>query len=165
MTRSGRPVRPFRLAGGRTGSASAIVLAVLLAACGTISTSAPVPTPADFQGIAGAVVQRGIRIDHIVSGDAGCHDANLARTAIGFDAVGLDQATRVRLYLYIFRDRATYQRLRSTIDTCARTYVTDPTTYESVETSPYVIAGQGPWGQGFKTNLRAAIDEAAGTGN
>ncbi len=140
-------------------------MAILVAACGTISTSPPVPTPADFQGIAGAVVQRGIRIDHIVSGDAGCPDANLAKTAIGFDAVGLDQATSVRLYLYIFRDRATYERLRSTIDSCARTYVTDPATYESVETSPYVIAGQGPWGQAFKSNLRAAIDEAAGTGN
>ena len=142
-----------------------IAAALLVAGCGTISRSAPAPTPADFQGIAGDIVQRGIRIEHIVSGDAGCPDQQLGKTAIGFDAVGLDQATPVRLYVYIFRNRATYERLRSTVDSCARAYVTDPETYESVETSPYVVAGQGPWGSSFKTNLRAAIDEAAGTGD
>ncbi len=144
--------------------AGLVVAVAVLAGCGTISHSAPVPTPADFQGIAGGIVQRGIRISHIVSGDAGCPDVDLGKTAIGFDAVGLDQATSVRLYVYIFRNRATYERLRSTIDACARSYVTDAETYEAVETSPYVLSGQGPWGASFKSNLRAAIDEAAGTG-
>ena len=43
--------------------------------------------------------------------------------------------------------------------------MTDPETFESVETSPYVVAGQGPWAPAFKDNLRAAIVEAAGTAN
>jgi hypothetical protein len=141
------------------------MVALLVAACGTISSSGPVPSPADFQGIAGSIVQRGIRISHIVSGNGGCADQNLGKTAIAFDGVGLDQATPVRVYVYIFRNRATYERLRASVDDCARAYVTDPATYESVESSPYVIAGQGPWGPTFKTNLRAAIEEAAGTGN
>jgi hypothetical protein len=148
-----------------SGAIGLLGLACFLAACSTISRTPPEPTPADFQGIAADVVQRGIRIEHIVSGDPGCSNPDLAKTAIGFDAVGLDQATPVRLYVYIFRNRATYERLRSTVDTCARSYVTDPETYESVETSPYVLAGQGPWGAAFKTNLRAAVDEAAGTGD
>ena len=148
-----------------SGGLGLLVAAILVAACGTISRSAPAPTPADFQGIAGDIVQRGIRIEHIVSGDAGCPDQQLGKTAIAFDAVGLDQATPVRVYIYIFRNRETYERLRSTVDSCARAYVTDPETYESVEKSPYVVAGQGPWGASFKTNLRAAIDEAAGTGD
>jgi hypothetical protein len=142
-----------------------VVVVVLLAGCGRISTAPPAPTPADFQGIAGDVVQRGIQVSNIVSGDAGCDDAGLAKTAIGFDAVGLDQAKPVRLYLYIFGNRDSYERLRATVDACARSYVTDPGTYESVETSPFVLSGQGPWGQNFKTNLRAAIVEAAGTGD
>jgi hypothetical protein len=150
-------------------ASSAIVrfglVAILVAACGTISRTPPVPTPADFQGIAGFIVQRGIQISRIVSGDAGCPDPALGKTAIGFDAMGLDQSTPVRLYVYIFRDRATYVRLRATVDECARAFVTDPTTYDSVEASPYVLAGQGPWGATFKTNLRAAIMEAAGTGD
>ena len=79
---------------------TALLLAgLVLAGCGQIRQSAPVPAPADFQGIAGDIVQRGVRIDHIVSGDAGCPDTDLGKTAIAFDAVGLDQATPVRVYL------------------------------------------------------------------
>ena len=114
--------------------------ALLVAGCGTISRTPPAPTPADF-----------------------CDDAGLAKTAIGFDASGLDQATPVRVRVFIFRNRETYERLRATIDQCAAGFVTDPETFESVETSPFVVAGQGPWGSTFKDTLRAAIVEAAGT--
>ena len=142
-----------------------LAMAALLAGCGTISRTPPAPTPADFPGIAGVLTQHGIRLDKIVSGDAGCPDIELGKTAIGFDASGLDQATPVRVHAFIFRNRATYERLRATIDRCAAAFVTDPETYESVETSPYVVAGQGPWGTTFKDNIRAAISEAAGTGD
>ena len=158
---------PERRSPARAGLAAAgiALVSIVLAGCGTISRTPPLPTPADFQGIAGDIVQRGIAVSHVVSGDPGCADADLAKTAIAFDAVGLDQATPVRLYLYVFRNRETYQRLRSTIDGCAQTYVTNAQTYDSVETSPFVISGQGPWGAQFKENLRAAIVEAAGTGD
>jgi hypothetical protein len=145
-------------------SAFQILAGLLVVGCGQILQTPPAPTPADFQGIAGDIVQRGVRIDHIVSGDAGCPDADLGKTAIAFDALGLDQPTPVRIYLYIFRNRETYERLRSTVDACARSYVTNADGFESVETSPYVLAGQGPWGASFRANLRAAIEEAAGTG-
>ena len=160
------PRAPSRL---RSALLAGIVLggAVVAAGCGTISRTPPAPTPADFPGMAGVLTQHGIHVDPatIVSGDAGCDDANLGKTAIGFDASGLDQARPVRLHIYIFRNRAAYERLRSTIDQCAASFVTDPDTFESVETSPYVVAGQGPWGSTFKDNLRAALTEAAGTGN
>ncbi len=140
-----------------------VVLAVVTG-CSTISKNSPAPTAADFPGIAGVLTQHAIGVDHIVSGDAGCDDVEIARTAIGFDASGLDQVTPVRVRIYIFRNRATYERLRSTIDTCAAAFVTDPETYESVDTSPYVVAGQGPWAPRFRDAIRAAISEAAGTG-
>ena len=153
--------RPGRLAG------LLLVGVGIVTGCGTISRTPPAPTPADFPGIAGQLTQHGIRVDPatIVSGDAGCNDANLGKTAIGFDASGLDQPTPVRVHVFIFRNRATYERLRATIDACASAFVTDPATFESVETSPFVVAGQGPWGPTFKDNIRAAIVEAAGTGN
>jgi hypothetical protein len=161
-------VRPFplvaRIAGGVRRASALAIVAVLLAGCGTISRTPPVPTPGDFPTIAGAITNRGIHLGTIVSGDPGCPDQNLAKTAIAFDASGLDQASPTRIYIYIFRNRQTYERLRSTIDACAASYVTDPETYESVETSPYVVAGQGPWGPQFRAALRAAIDQAAGTG-
>ena len=72
--------------------AAVLLAAALVGACGTISTTPPAPTPADFQGIASEITKRGIAIDHIVSGDAGCTDPALIPTAIGFTANGLDQA-------------------------------------------------------------------------
>ena len=145
---------------------AAVILAMaLVSACGTISTTAPAPTPADFQGIASELTKRGIEIDHLVSGDAGCQDPVLIPTAIGFTADGLDQATPTRVYIYVFRNRDSFERLRATIDGCARSFVTDPETFETVEQSPFVVAAQGPWGPQFEAALRDALEVAAGTGN
>ena len=140
-------------------------VALAVAACGYVETTPPAPTPADFGGVAVEFAKRGIVLDHVVSGDAGCADKVLAPTAISFDARGLDQATTVRIYTYVFRNRATFERLRSTIDDCARTFVTDPATFESVEQSPFVLAGQGPWGAKFEAALRQGLELAAGTGD
>lgn len=145
---------------------AALALAMALVnACGTISTTAPAPTPADFQGIASELTKRGIAIDHLVSGDAGCQDPVLVPTAIGFTADGLDQTTPTRVYLYIFRNRDAFERLRATIDECARSFVTDAETFETVEQSPFVVAAQGPWGSRFEAALRDALEVAAGTGD
>ena len=141
------------------------LVALLVAACGVVSTSPPAPTPADFPGVAIELVKRGVVVEHPVSGDAGCSDRTLAPTAISFDASGLDQSTVVRIYLYIFRDRAAFERLRASVDDCARTFVTNPDTYESVEDSPFVVSGQGPWGSLFTTALRDGLKVAAGAGN
>ena len=139
-------------------------VALLVAGCGIVSTTPPAATPADFPGIATEFAKRGIHLDHVESGDAGCADRVLAPTAISFDASGLDQARIVRIYVYVFRDRATFERLRATVDDCARSFVTDPQTFESVEQSPFVLAGQGPWGTKFEAVLREGLQVAAGTG-
>lgn len=159
------PLDRARLRGARPALATLLVVAAILAGCGTISRTPPVPAPASFPEIAAVLTRAGIQVTSIVSGDAGCAIGDLDKTAIGFDAAGLDQPSPVRVHIYIFRNRTTYERLRSSIDTCAQSFVTDPATFESVETSPYVVAGQGPWGSAFKTALRSAITEAAGTGN
>jgi len=148
----------------RTAAAGAI-LALAVAACGAISTSPPAPTPADFGGIANELGKQGVTVTHIVSGDAGCDDRELIPTAIAFDASGMDQATPARIYVYIFRNRSSFEKLRSRIDTCARSFVSDPETFESVEQSPYVLAGQGPWAPRFEAALRAGLEVAAGTGD
>ncbi len=142
-----------------------LFVGLLAGACGTISTSAPVPTPAGFPGIASVLSDRGIAVTNIVSGDAGCDDPTIAKTAIGFDAAGADQTAPVRVHIFIFRNRDTYLRQRAAVDECAKAFVTDPATYETEESSPYVAAGQGPWAPGFKERLRAALVQAAGTGD
>lgn len=145
--------------------AAAVVVAAAVGGCGPISTSPPAPTPADFQGIATELVKRSITIGDIVSGDAGCDDRVLIPTAIGIDAGGLDQPESVRIHLYIFRNRASFEKLRASIDACARSFVTDAQTFETVEQSPYVLAGQGPWSPRFEAAIREALEVAAGTGD
>jgi hypothetical protein len=151
------PTRPLALC-------LALFTALAVSACSFVETAPPSPTPADFPDTAIQLTQRGVLIDRVVSGDAGCDDKVLAPTAIAFDASGLDQASKVRVYLYVFRNRESFERLRATIDDCARTFVTDPETYESIEDSPFVLAGQGPWAPKFKAALRAGLEAAAGTG-
>lgn len=139
-------------------------MALVAAACGVVSSSPPAATPADFVGITSELAKRGVGVNHFVSGDAGCADTVLTPTAIAFDAKGLDQPDDVRIYLYIFRNREVFERLRSSVDACAASFVTDPETFESVEESPYVLAGQGPWGAEFEGALRDGLHAAAGTG-
>jgi len=152
-------VPPFRIA------SAVLVAALLVGGCGAVAVTPPAPTPADFTGIATELTKRGLVLDKLTSGDAGCDDQTLTQTAIGFDAKGLDQRDPVRLRIYIFRNRDSFDRLRSTVDTCARSYVTDPDTYEAIEQSPYVLTGVGPWPPQFKAALEQALEAAAGTGD
>ncbi len=141
-----------------------LIVAFVAAACGTISTTPPAATPADFPGITAELANNGIGVNHFVSGDAGCADPVLTPTAIAFDAKGLDQLENVRIYVYIFRNRQAFERLRASVDACAASFVSDPETFETVEESPFVLAGQGPWAPDFENALREAMAEAAGTG-
>lgn len=111
------------------------------------------------------LTKAGITVSSVVSGDAGCPDASLAKTAIAFDASGLDQLQPVRMRVYVFRDHDTWQRLSGSVATCAQSYVTDPATYESLAPSPYVVSGQGPWAADFAAALKTAFTVAAGSGD
>lgn len=145
---------------GRHPIAAAMV-AILIAGCDSLAPGSPPATPTDFAGIVAELSAVGIAVDHVVEGDPGCPNERLARTAISFDATGLGQSTATRIYLYAFKDDPTYQELRPAIDTCARSYVVDPSAYAAVDASPYVFAGPGPWAPAFKDALRTALQRAA----
>jgi hypothetical protein len=139
-------------------------LTLVVVACGIVSSSAPPATPTDFPGITGRLAAAKISVSAYRSGDAGCSDPDLVPAAIRFQAAGLDQATPVTLYLYVFRNRDAWERHRAQIGPCAQSYVTDPQTFGEIEQSPYIVAGQGPWAPGFEAALRDVLVNAAGTG-
>jgi len=149
---------------GRMWFVALVLTALAVSGCGTISSTPPPATPTDFPGLAGRFNAAGIGVSDWVSGDAGCGDPDLVPTAISFDARGLDQAADVHLYLYVFRNRASFERLRDRVGPCAAAFVTDTETYEEIQESPYVLAGQGPWAPEFEVAVRATLKEAAGTG-
>lgn len=153
---------PNRRADLGRGLAAAFILAFALAGCGALLVSPPPAEPEAFPGIAGRLGQFGIDVTSWTSGDAGCDDSTLRPTAIRFTADGLDQSSPLTLRIYIFRDHATWDRRLADVDTCVGTWATDPATFEIVQASPYVVAGQGPWPPQFADALRKGIEASAG---
>jgi hypothetical protein len=148
----------------RLAAPAFLVLALSVAGCAGLLESPPVPDPEAFPGISGQLGRFGVDVANWTSGDAGCGDASLSPTAIRFDAHGLDQAAPILLRIYIFRDRAAWERRLADVDACAAAWADDPATFEIVQVSPYVVAGQGPWPPEFEAALRRGLTEAAGTG-
>jgi len=147
------------------GLAAALLLGVMLVGCSALRVSPPPPGPEPFPGIAGRLGQVGIDVSSWTSGDSGCEDPSLNPTAIRFTASGLDQSTPLTLRIYIFADRAAWDRRLADVDTCAGSWTTDPSTFQIIQTSPYVVAGQGPWPPQFAEALRKGIHAAAGSGD
>jgi hypothetical protein len=146
----------------RPGLLAALLAAgLVLAGCSAFTPQTPQPTATTFAGIVSELALVGVGVKNVVAGDPGCDDQRLARTAISFDASGVDQAEPTRVYLYAFKDEKAYDELRPVVDLCARTYVTDPEAYATVDATPYVLAGPGPWAQGFEDGLRQALGRAA----
>lgn len=148
----------------------ALALAVLgalgaaaIAGC-RATPGSPEPSTTGFEVVRGILASKGIALTDVRSGDPGCSDPQLVPTAIRLDLDGLDQPTPVRAHLYVFRNHASYDKLRSAVDACARAYVTNPDGYEAIDASPFVLAGQGPWAPQFVAALRAGLTEAAGAG-
>lgn len=145
----------------RVAVAMALGAAALLSGCARVLETAPAPTPGDFPALASALAARGITVDRIASGDAGCQDAELARTAIRFWASGADQAAPVMARVYIFGTQAGYDRRRQSVDACARSYITDPAQLQQVDAAPFVLMAQGPWAPTFAADVKAAVREVA----
>lgn len=141
--------------------AGIVALAQVAAACSAFTPQTPKPTATTFAGIVSELARVGVGVENVVAGDPGCDDQRLARTAISFDASGVDQAESTRVILYAFKNTAAYDELRPVVDLCARSYVTDPAAYASVDATPYVLAGPGPWAPDFQDALRDALGRAA----
>jgi hypothetical protein len=143
-------------------SAIATLLAFSLVGCQALASTPPPPTPADFAGIVAFLASEGIGVQDVRTGDAGCDDRQLIGPAISLRASGLDQAAPATLHFYLFKGAPAYEKLRSAVDACAASFVTDASTYESIDAMPFVAAGQGPWAPGFSEALRTALTKAAG---
>ena len=145
--------------------AVAAIACLSLAGCSALLEAAPTPTPQPFPGIAGELGRVGVDVLAWTAGDAGCDDPSLSPTAIRFEAQGLDQPTPVAIRIYIFKNREAWSRRTADVETCAAAWATDPATFELLNVSPYVVAGQGPWPPGFDAAVREGITAAAGTGD
>ena len=135
-----------------------------LAGCADVLQSPPTPNPEPFPGITGQLGRFGVNVLSWTSGDPGCDDLSLSPTAIRFEAQGLDQPTPVQLRIYIFRNREAWERRKADVDTCVAAWAEDPASFEILNESPYVLAGQGPWPPGFEDAVKKGLKESAGNG-
>ena len=152
----------------RSGRALAVLVlltSLVLAGCSALLEAAPTPTPQPFPGITGELGRVGVEVLSWTAGDAGCDDPTLSPTAIRFEARGLDQKISVQLRIYIFKNREAWDRRSADVEACAIAWATDPATFELLQVSPYVVAGQGPWPPQFAAAMREGITAAAGTGD
>ena len=152
---------PVRRISRLTIAAALMAVATVATACSAFTPQTPKPTAPTFAGIVSELARAGVGVENVVAGDPGCDDRRLARTAISFEASGVDQEMPTQVYLYAFKNASVYDELRPVVDLCARSYVTDPESYASVDATPYVFAGPGPWAPGFEDALRDALGRAA----
>ena len=145
-------------------AAAAVLLAAIAGGCSGLLQSAPVPDPESFPEIAGQLGRFGVTVESWTAGDPGCDDPTLSPTSIRFAARGLDQSTPVTLRIYIFRNRDAWDRRSADVEACAAEWADDPASFELVQVSPYVLAGQGPWPTEFDKAIHQALTEAAGNG-
>ena len=131
---------------------------------GTRIGDLPAPSPANFPSIAAQLAAAGITVTDQVSGDAGCKDSaarvrprSASPPRASTSRAGPDPPLHLRRPRDLVRACELGLGLRPS-------FVTDPETYESVEPSPYVLAGQGPWGTQFRDTLRQVLTTAAGDG-
>jgi len=143
---------------------AAFLLAFVAAGCSKILDQPPTDAPQPFPGIVGELGRFGITVSSWTSGDTGCDNPDLSPVAFRFIAQGLDQPTPIVLRIYIFGDHAAWDRRLADVDTCASSWATDPASFQQLQISPYVVAGQGPWPPSFAEALRKGITESAGSG-
>jgi hypothetical protein len=141
-----------------------LLLSISLAGCADVLQSPPTPNPEPFPGITSQLGRFGVDVLTWTAGDPGCDDPSLSPTAIRFEAQGLDQPTPVQLRIYIFRNREAFDRRKADVETCVAAWAEDLPTFEILNESPYVLAGQGPWPPGFEDGIRKGLKESAGNG-
>ena len=141
--------------------------ALLFAACGTLVTSPPLPTPADFTGIFERWALNGISVHERTSGDAGCGDPSLADNAVHVVVSFGARDPRRDVYLFHFRNRVRWADGGPVVDACQEVFEAMSSRaggpVQRVDVSPYRAFGDG-WSPELREALESGLEEAAGDG-
>ena len=82
--------------------------------------------------------------------------------AIAFELSGGGLEDSIQARVYRFKNDESYQKLRTSVDTCAAAWISDPATLLMVDASPYVLVTEGAPAGAAADAIRAAVREAAG---
>jgi hypothetical protein len=160
------PLRRDRRWTARSKLAATVSLALLLVACQANDPAAA--TPRDNAGVLEELARHGVTAVEQRSGDTGCGDASLVANAIHWRLrVGSDPTPR-DVYLFRFKDRATFQQNAAVVEACRQAFEARSSraggVVDAVAISPWRAFGDG-WSPELQDSLTAALTLAAGNGD
>jgi len=124
-------------------------------------------TPRDSAGLLEELGRHGVTAVEQRAGDPGCADASLEPNAIHWQLIIGDDPTPRDVYLFRFKDRATFDAGAAAVDACREAFAgrTDRAggTVQHLEISPWRAFGDG-WSTGLIDALQASLILAAGNG-
>lgn len=153
--------RVVRLLAGVTGAVA------LLAGCGSVVGSPPLPTPGGYTEIFEAWALNGIAVHERTSGDPGCGDASLADNAVHVVVSFPPDPTSRDVYLFHFRNNVRWADEEQLVDACQAAFEAVSARaggpVSRIDVSPYRAFGDG-WTLELKAALEHGLASVAGDG-
>jgi hypothetical protein len=151
----------------RRSIALGAVSALTVAACGSVVTTMPLPTPADAIGIFEQWALRGVAVHDRTSGDTGCSDPSLDDNAVHVVVSMGAGGERRDVYLFRFRNRVRWADGAPAVDACQGQYEARSArvggSVDRVDVSPYRAFGDS-WSPELRAALESGLVVAAGDG-
>jgi len=141
---------------GLSRIASALLPALLAAACGAAAT----PTPDDMTGLLNELESHGAHVEDILAGDAGCPDSELHSNASRLTVTSGGRDYDV--YLFRWRRPTDYDAANAAFQDCVGAFTTarGSVDVEILEVAPWRAFGGG-WTAGLKDAIESSLSAAA----
>lgn len=153
--------RAVRLLMGVTGAVA------LLAGCGSVVGSPPLPTPGGYTEIFEAWALNGIAVHERTSGDPGCGDESLADNAVHVVVSFPPDPAPRDVYLFHFRNSVRWADEGPKVDACQAAFEAISARaggpVSRIDVSPYRAYGDG-WTAEIEAALKRGLASVAGDG-
>jgi hypothetical protein len=151
----------------RTGLPRGVWLAALavallcLTGCGVFV--APSPTPAAMDDVIAGLVLRGVTVEHLTSGDAGCPGSQLYRNGVHFTVATASDSPSYDVFLLRWDTPAEFAARSDAFTACVGAYsAAHPgASMSQIEVTPWRAYGPD-WPAGLAATLESALHAAGG---
>ena len=139
----------------------------LLAGCGSVVASPPLPTPGGYTEVFEAWALNGVSVHERTSGDPGCGDQSLADNAVHVVVTMAPDDQPRDVYLFRFRNTVRWADAGPVVDACQGIFEAISARaggpVSRMDVSPYRAFGDG-WSPELQAALARGLAEVAGNG-
>ena len=135
--------------------------AVLVVGCGVFV--APSATPGEMNDLIAALVVRGVTVQHLTSGDAGCPGSTLHSNGVHFQVSLSGDAPSIDVYLLRWKSTTDFNGAAADVAGCVAEYQAAHlgSTIDQISLDPWRVYGPN-WSPAFKDMLNAALLSVGG---